>query len=67
MCVSYAFVFSTLCRFNVREVFEIYRHESDPQKIDDLFLMGSRTLATLQLLAKLDEKVWAQFAADCNT
>ena len=45
-------------RFNIREVFELYAAETDPNKIEELLSLGSANLSALQRLSKWDSEMW---------
>ena len=60
-CCYFSFSFC-LVRFNIREIFEIYSHEREPKKINELLLMGKRNLLNLQKLAKMDKATWLLMA-----
>lgn len=42
------------CRYNVREVFELYRHETNSSKIEDVIEKGEEDLLAFSQIQKLD-------------
>ena len=47
----------SLCvRYNIRELFEIYSSQKDPEKIKALISDGWKSLETMQQLTSLDEE-----------
>jgi hypothetical protein len=49
--------FSNL-RYNIREVFEVYRNERDPDKIKQLVSDGWENAETLKKLSKWTPETW---------
>ena len=48
-----------LHRYNVRDVFEVYAGEKDPDRVDELVSRAKVDLRTMQMLSKWNEKEWA--------
>ena len=48
------------CRYNIRDLFEIYRSESDPAKVEELVATGWKHLETMKKLAAVDEHTLSQ-------
>ncbi len=45
-------------RYNIREVFEVYRNETDPNKIKQLVSDGWENAETLKKLSKWTPETW---------
>ena len=45
-------------RYNIREVFEVYRNETDPDKIKQLVSDGWENAETLKKLSKWTPETW---------
>ena len=64
--VSFVYIvgFILFCRHNIRDIFEIYSKETNPDTIDDLISMGERNIKTFQVLSKLDKETWDSLCDD---
>lgn len=51
----YKILHHVFCRYNIRDLFEIYRSESDPAKVEELVAAGWKNLETMKKLAAVDE------------
>lgn len=45
-------------RYNIREIFEVYRNETDPDKIKQLVSDGWENVETLKKLSKWTPETW---------
>jgi len=44
-----------ICRYNIRDMFEIYRRESDPANVKELVTAGWKNLEVMKKVGRLDE------------
>ena len=44
-----------ICRYNIRDMFEIYRRESDPANVQELVTAGWKNLEVMKKFGRLDE------------